>query len=169
MSSRNPYGPPIDTCEQSGAPLTSFFSLRVLAAFDVIGGLVLMYFANYAFRTSADAVTDAFAVLCAVASVTSFGTSVGLLMMKPWGWWLAVIYHCLACVSVLAVYGGLLWLMITTWGETFRGSAAGGTPVLLAIVTIVFLLAEATAAVPLVILGRSSTRQGFSSQVTGEH
>lgn len=100
--------------------------VTILGSLAVVGGLILLifglinllaYLGLMGFELPADTPRDAFLVSLAlnlVVGIVLLGTGNGLLNLRPWAWWLALIVAVIGLVrSIFALVSGVATVAIT--------------------------------------------------------
>ena len=101
------------------------------------------------------------AIAAATVLACTWATAFGLLKLRAWGWWAAVILHGVVMGIALCGYAVAMVAMVHQFGRP-RGHMDLISPTSAAVVlSLVFVLIELIAAVPLILLCRNATRRVF--------
>ena len=127
-----------------------------------MAGVALLIFTTWSFvyaETSDDFGGDIYffpvgLLLFAAFTVSAFTIAIGLFLNWPFAWWLAITCHCILLILVLFTYVCLVYTLIHDWGRS-TWFYSGGSPKSLAVATMIFVVVETLAAIPLVILIRN--------------
>ena len=126
---------------------------RTCVFFDVVlySGCDIQLFQQWVCRSRLFAVRSALAV-------SLITLAVGLFLNWPFAWWLAIVTHFVLAILVVLAYACLMYILIedmqTPALERGRFSI-GASPIVLAVVTMIFIVVQTLATIPLVILIRN--------------
>ena len=144
----NPYQPP----EGDGAPLhQDSANDRVSVVARVIAVTDSLLAAAIAMMTID---TNISFIVIAVTWTIAFG----LFQMKPWGWWAAMVFHCLILVVGTAAYFVVMILLIRDFGKPPNHMAILTTEGFAVILTIAFAVVALVATIPVFALRSRGSR-----------
>ena len=87
---------------------------------------------------------------------------IGLFLNWRSAWWLAIVTHFVLAILVVLAYACLMYALIDDMGRSGRFTI-GATPTMLAVVTMIYLVVQTVAVIPLVILIRNSPDSRIAS------
>ena len=87
----------------------------------------------------------------------------GIFNVKPWGWWAGMIFHGLIAIGVLVAYAVAMFFLTQDFGRPTGHMELISSKAFAVILTILVVIIEMIAVVPLFVLKRNQTRQCFIS------
>ena len=126
-------------------------SLRLLAIFDFLLAVVIAI-------SAIDRPVVSVVVLILTGPVVF-----GVFNVKPWGWWAGMIFHALVVIGVLIAYAVAMFLLIQDFGRPPGHMELISSKAFAVILTVLVVILEIIAVVPLFVLTRNKTRQCFLS------
>ncbi|MGB4708945.1 MAG: hypothetical protein WBH28_10805 [Fuerstiella sp.] len=87
----------------------------------------------------------------------------GIFNVKPWGWWAGMIFHGLIVIGVLVAYAVAMFFLIQDFGKPTGHMELISSKAFAVMLTILVVIIEMIAVVPLFVLTRNKTRQCFLS------
>jgi hypothetical protein len=133
------------------AKTRSPLSVRLLAIFDFLIAVVV----------AISAIDRPFVSL--VVLILSCPVVFGLFNVKPWGWWAGMIFHGLIAFGVLVAWVVSMFFLIRDFGRPTGHMELISSKGFAVILTVLVVILEIIAVVPLFVLMRHRTRQCFSS------
>lgn len=158
MKSTNPYRPSLVNEQPVRERIKLPLSFPLLAILDIISAGVLGFFAfltlfGFKSRTFANVFVAAELIAASFLASSLFATAIGLLLKRPSAWVFFLVSQCLLAFWILFTYLGHVYVLIDTWGAG-NMMWSGGDPTNLTIATLIFVVMQTLALIPIRILLR---------------
>ena len=131
--------------------LRSPLSVRLLAIADSVIAVVI-----------AISAIDRPLISLAVLTVTS-SVVFGIFNVKPWGWWAGIIFHGVIAIGIILAWAVSMFFLVQDFGRPTGHMELISSKAFSAILTILVVIVEIIAVVPLFVLMRKETRKHFLS------
>lgn len=132
--------------------LRSPLSVRLLAIADSVLAVVIAI-------SAIDRPLISLAVLILTSPVVF-----GIFNVKPWGWWAGIIFHGVIAIGIIVAWAVSMFFLVQDFGRPTTGHMELISPkAFSAILTILVVIVEIIAVVPLFVLTRKETRKHFLS------
>ena len=87
----------------------------------------------------------------------------GIFNVKPWGWWAGIIFHGVIAIGIIVAWAVSMFFLVQDFGRPTGHIELISSKAFSAILTILVVIVEIIAVVPLFVLTRKETRKHFLS------
>lgn len=92
----------------------------------------------------------------------------GIFNVKPWGWWAGIIFHGVIAIGIIVAWAVSMVFLVQDFGRPTGHMELISSKAFSAILTLLVVIAEITAVVPLFVLRRTQVRNCFCTNGAAE-